>query len=258
MGWSYTHFAKKSDIIKSLTERRTWDSRVGTKGGSEAVKKCVRGNVLYAVVRNFHVEGGTETETGRFLMVCLLGSSGGDWGYKYMDESMGPTEAKCPPAYFDLVGPPPNEWAKNWRERCRAYAAKMARKPVVGDVWHLPNCTPSLLTITSARPLRGANTRSAVVWGTTYRIPKRMLGERVWSPSWASDNVVLLLRGIVEDAAWERCPILADALQDGACEDEELLATLRGEDIKKARYLAHLMGTAARVADETAVAVLTA
>ena len=242
MGWSYTHFAKKSDIIGRLTERRTWGADDGAQSGQEAVKKCLRGNALYAVMRNFRVSAeGRENETGRFLMVCLLGAHDGDWGSKDMDESMGPSEAKCPPAYFDLVGPPPNEWAKNWRERCRAYVAKMARKPVVGDVWHLPSCRPSLLTITSAKPLRGEAGR-----GSIYRIRKGMLGDRLWSPSWGTGDVVALLRGIVEDAAWDRCPILADALQDAGCDDEQMLAKLRG-DTDTARDLAYLMGRAARL-----------
>lgn len=238
MGWTFHHFKKKPDIIKYLTERRTWVTLAGATEGHEALKKCVRGSTLYAVMRNFRIDSeGKETETGRFLTVCLLGSNNGDWGYKGMKESMGPTEAKCPPAYFKLVGPPPNDYAKYWRVKCEIHAAKMARKPVVGDWWSLPSCNPSLLKITSAKPLRGVNSWSAEVWGTGYRIPKRLLGERVWSPSWGTDTVRAMLLEIHGPTGNEKCPILADALQDAGCEDEKLLATLRGQNITEQNKL---------------------
>jgi hypothetical protein len=48
------------------------------------------------------------------------------WGYKDMDESMGPYEYDCPLALLDKLGPPPNEWAANWREKVRAFHARRA------------------------------------------------------------------------------------------------------------------------------------
>ncbi|MCE9562761.1 MAG: hypothetical protein K8U57_12005 [Planctomycetes bacterium] len=45
-------------------------------------------------------------------------------------------------------------------------------------------------------------------------------------PSWRSSTAVALARGIDAEGAFDRLPILADALQDAGCEDEELLAHL--------------------------------
>jgi hypothetical protein len=42
-------------------------------------------------------------------------------------------------------------------------------------------------------------------------------------PSWLTSSVVLLATGIYTDRAFDRMPILADALQDAGCDNEEIL-----------------------------------
>ena len=42
-------------------------------------------------------------------------------------------------------------------------------------------------------------------------------------PSWLTSNVRILARGIYDDRAFGRMPILADALQDAGCENEDIL-----------------------------------
>jgi hypothetical protein len=44
-----------------------------------------------------------------------------------------------------------------------------------------------------------------------------------FDPAWRTTTVVLLARGILQDRAFDRMPILADALQDAGCEDEDIL-----------------------------------
>jgi len=46
-------------------------------------------------------------------------------------------------------------------------------------------------------------------------------------PEWRTEAVVGLARGIVEDSAFERMPILADALEEAGCTDLNLLAHCR-------------------------------
>lgn len=54
-----------------------------------------------------------------------------NFAYKSMDESMNPGEAACPARLLDrleeLVPEPPNEWAREWRERCGAIIAAKER-----------------------------------------------------------------------------------------------------------------------------------
>jgi hypothetical protein len=47
-------------------------------------------------------------------------------------------------------------------------------------------------------------------------------------PSWLSTTVVALARGIYNEGAFDRLPILADALQDAGCDHSEILDHCRG------------------------------
>ena len=48
-------------------------------------------------------------------------------------------------------------------------------------------------------------------------------------PAWLTSTVVALARGIYDECAFDRLPILADALQDAGCENADLLTHLRGD-----------------------------
>lgn len=51
-----------------------------------------------------------------------------DFGYKQMDETVCPCEAECPTRILDLLTDPPyNEFAAEWRGRCREYHEGRAR-----------------------------------------------------------------------------------------------------------------------------------
>jgi hypothetical protein len=49
--------------------------------------------------------------------------------------------------------------------------------------------------------------------------------------SWLTSTVVALATGIYQDRAFDRMPILADALQDAGCENEDILNHCRGEGV---------------------------
>lgn len=48
------------------------------------------------------------------------------------------------------------------------------------------------------------------------------------SPSWLTSDVVALATGIYADRAFDRMPILADALQDAGCDSDDILDHCRG------------------------------
>jgi len=47
-------------------------------------------------------------------------------------------------------------------------------------------------------------------------------------PEWLTSTVVSLATGIYIEKAFDRMPILADALQDAGCDDEQVLGHCRG------------------------------
>lgn len=75
------------------------------------------GTVIYAAVRS---EDGGEV----FGLVLLAERRGGTLYTKPVSEDMGPAEDYCPARILDLLSAPSNEWAREWRERCRARLAR--------------------------------------------------------------------------------------------------------------------------------------
>ena len=49
-----------------------------------------------------------------------------------------------------------------------------------------------------------------------------------FDPAWRTFDVTMIAAGAYEDRAFDRLPILADALQDPGCENADILSHLRG------------------------------
>jgi hypothetical protein len=80
-----------------------------------------------------------------FAIVCLIRFNRRDkegciFGYKDMTEHMGPSESQCPRHILDLLTATSEEYALDWRARCRArLALTERRKPVDGDMLIMPD-----------------------------------------------------------------------------------------------------------------------
>lgn len=63
-------------------------------------------------------------------------------------------------------------------------------------------------------------------------------------PEWRTEAAVSLARGIYEDGAWERLPVLADALEDAGCDSAELLKHCRepGGHVKGCHVIDAILG----------------
>lgn len=80
-------------------------------------------------------------------LVCLVHYNPRDregyiFGYKDLDETMGPCEAECPSAILDVLTPTANEYALAWRARCHAGATERATKPRLRNGWTLVFAEP--------------------------------------------------------------------------------------------------------------------
>lgn len=139
MGWLFYNIKGKSRKTE-MDSKYNWESEQAIY---TVLKSSMVGSVYYAAVKSVLKDG---SKTDVFAAVCLTSAdkrNDMNFGYKDMDESVGPNEARCPVGILDLLtDPPPNEWAAQWRAKCRAYHASKKSKPKVGD------------TITLAAPVR--------------------------------------------------------------------------------------------------------
>lgn len=174
MGWTFTYGATRRQVIDELvpTERVGEDGRI-----FRTLRHCCRGNVLYTL----H-ESGMPGATRKWIGVYLLQRDrDGSWGYKDMDESMGPNYYTCPVNYLDEADDPVNEFATNWRAKVRTFAvqktAQNAKKPKVGEVWSClgTNCKRIRIAKVEGRRIEAFN----LTGGGYFRIPKKLLGERM-------------------------------------------------------------------------------
>lgn len=122
MGWLFLYEHTKRKMI--IADRcRSW-SRIGHNGAlmtSRVVAQCYRGNpgrgVLWSVREWYNEKTGESTD--RIICCDLLEYSRRDgcWGYKSMDEGMGPCYYSCPQKYLDMTPADINPcFNASWRE----------------------------------------------------------------------------------------------------------------------------------------------
>jgi hypothetical protein len=128
MGWCFGWQTRKG-LINHLTDHRSHSKPNGDETVFTTLARCFIGNIkrkgtLWAVQQSaYRIGQHGEWQLGQpFIIAYLLdyGGSKHEWGYKDVEESMGPLETNCPLAYLDMA---PAE-SPEWRERVRAYAAE--------------------------------------------------------------------------------------------------------------------------------------
>jgi hypothetical protein len=77
-----------------------------------------------------------------------------------------------------------------------------------------------------------APARQAVALREVFGNPFR---EVVCEPSWLTSDVLLLAKGIYDEKAFDRMPILADALQDAGCANDDVLSHCRDTSLMHVR-----------------------
>ena len=157
----------------------------GRTNGLRVLKSVWSGSAYYAAVEPFDISG---TAGEAFAVVCLVrwnpkARHSEHFGFKDMDESMGPCEARCPASVLSLLGKPRNDYAAEWRKRCWAWNALTRRpRPKPGDTLLLP----AVITFTDGY---ATDRLTAVQWGSKlvfrgdngghYRLSRFM--ERPWT-----------------------------------------------------------------------------
>jgi hypothetical protein len=73
------------------------------------------GSTVYAAVST------SKAPADVFALVVLIDRRNGQFGYKDMDEGMGPYECQCPARILDKLSATANSYALEWRAKCREY-----------------------------------------------------------------------------------------------------------------------------------------
>lgn len=119
MGWT-TGWHSKEQVIEHCLD---WGSKFNS------LAHTVRGNRLW-VLKQYN-EGERAGEV--FVALYLISNSKGEWGYKDLDDSVGPYYFDCPLSYIEKTiksGRKLSEWTVEWHEKVRAHhkASKAKRQ----------------------------------------------------------------------------------------------------------------------------------
>ena len=121
MGWDYSHYTEYKN--GKLDRKAILDGEMTCEDDSRSVsvlKSSMVGSTWYAAIRSVNKTNGFETVFG---CVALTHSNARDYynfGYKLISEDMGPYSYDCPKCILDMLSEPSNEWAAEWREKCKA------------------------------------------------------------------------------------------------------------------------------------------
>lgn len=124
MGWTYTTKPRKTPLLDHLIDSGVlrWGDDL-PRSYKILDSAFVNLSEFYAALEITDKKTG-EREVTALVMLIHLGRGrrySGDvsFGYKDMDETMGPVIANCPERILDLLTPTTSENANEWRQRCR-------------------------------------------------------------------------------------------------------------------------------------------
>jgi hypothetical protein len=138
MGWTWFNF---HGTTQEFIDKEFYDKSYG-----EVIDHSRKGNVLYMAYK---------INSGKYVgkvtaLVYLLGSdkkSYYNFGYKSMEESVGPVESDCPKRILDKLSPVEElydedslsiQWAREWRQRCLSKFGHKKTPPLrAGDMIEL-------------------------------------------------------------------------------------------------------------------------
>lgn len=127
MGWTFTH-RERGEVTNLEWFKREFDH-------------LPERELLDIAQVGFTLYGAYKVPDGVVGMVILTrwvktkddGSDGDyNYGWKEIDESMGPGDYECPPRIFALLTPhdgSENEWAREWRAKCREHIESRRARP---------------------------------------------------------------------------------------------------------------------------------
>lgn len=130
MGWLYM-----SSMNGHRTPKQYLDHQLHYE--TEAITCRVLDSAVVSMKRYYAAVEKVEKATGARSVLCVIclvnynprDKDGMIFGYKDMDETMGPCAKDCPARILDLLTPIDSEWAIEWRAACRHRLDRVLPKP---------------------------------------------------------------------------------------------------------------------------------
>lgn len=117
MGWTYTHKDEGESVKEFFSKEFGYANEKRKTRVLDCAVVCLR--EAYLAFEDMNLVDGTREV---FAIVCALDYRPLDhwnFGYKDMDETMGPYYYNCPERILNLLTPTDNEYALKWRRKCR-------------------------------------------------------------------------------------------------------------------------------------------
>lgn len=176
MGWLFSKNQSKQELIKKRLQSHENDTIKW-----EYISHSIKGNCLWKILKHTNKLTG---EVKKVICLDLLSyQKGYGYGYKDMDETMGPCYYSVPVSWFKMVACPDAHYAKLWRENVishndekKAQKAKYL-KLEIGKTYSLIRASIPQITVTGKRK----NTYIGVYNGSAYSLPVRMIGSEIIS-----------------------------------------------------------------------------
>lgn len=140
MGWtSYCATHYKNGKIDRKAECDAYFLEGLNRGYYDVLKSAMVGSTYYAAVQHLkryigkdesgesQYEDVPENERTTFAVIFLTSTNSRDYfnfSYKDMSENSGPYKCDCPKGILDLLSPTDNEYALEWRKKCRENIAR--------------------------------------------------------------------------------------------------------------------------------------
>lgn len=139
MGWTSMHVETKYKGRKEYIDRKEECDKLFNQsmvtmesnnpiGKYEVLHSSVVGNTYYAAVKKTKFATETNPEESVVFAAIVLTSTRikehYNFSYKDMDETCGPHKYDCPNVILDMLSPTDNEYANEWRKKCREKTAE--------------------------------------------------------------------------------------------------------------------------------------
>ena len=138
MGWTWYHCAARKRNGKPDVKAEC-DGMLNHGERTRVLKSTMVGSTYYAAVQ----DNSDDSVWAAIFHTSVNSRDYYDFGYKDMDETMGPYQYNCPDSILDLLTPTDSEWARQWRDRCRKHNRQEREWASIPDgaryIWTVPS-----------------------------------------------------------------------------------------------------------------------